>query len=104
MRGAWERRQRRKKVWKERKIGNKEKELNGRRAWGRRQGRRKDRIGKGIHVGEGPKRGGEPGEDDKEEGSEEVKRGKGIHVGEGTKWGGSMGRRQGRRFRRKDKR
>jgi hypothetical protein len=40
MRGAWERRQRRKKVWKERKIGNKEKELNGRRAWGRRQGRR----------------------------------------------------------------
>jgi hypothetical protein len=32
MRGAWERRQRIKKVWKERKIGNKEKELNGRRA------------------------------------------------------------------------
>jgi hypothetical protein len=68
MRGAWERRQRRKKVWKERKIGNKEKELNGRRAWGRRQGRRfrrKDRIRKkGIHEGEGPKRGGDHGEDE----------------------------------------
>jgi hypothetical protein len=28
------------------------KDLNGRRSWGRRQGRRKDRMGKGIHVGE----------------------------------------------------
>ncbi len=46
--------------------------INRRGSWGR-QGRRfgrKDKTGKGIHVGEEPKGGGEHGEDHKEEGSE----------------------------------
>ena len=50
-------------------------------------------MGKGIHEGEGPKRGGDHGEDDKEEGSEG--RTERVYVGEGPKRGGTWGRRGG---------